>query len=168
MMLTHSQIPSPLGELHAYASEEGVRALVFDGANLARNGVIGEVADDPGHPILRALAEQIGQYFERQRQAFDVPLDPIGTAFQKSVWRALCAIPYGETRSYSQQARALGKPAAVRAVGAANGRNPLSIVVPCHRVVGANGKLTGYAGGLERKRALLEHEGVLPARLPLV
>lgn len=163
MTLWRKHIDSPLGTLRAYASDRGLRALVYQGAELSRNGVKGDVEDAPEHPALCALAEQLAQYFTWQRQVFDLPLDPFGTPFQQRVWQALQAIPFGETRSYGEQARAIGKPSAVRAVGAANGRNPLSIVIPCHRVIGANGKLTGYAGGLRLKRALLEHEGAFRA-----
>lgn len=103
---------------------------------------------------------QLQEYFAGARSTFDLPFDMRGTAFQKQVWEQLLAIPYGETRSYGDIARRLGKPAANRAVGAANGRNPLSIVVPCHRVIGASGTLTGFAGGLDAKRVLLELEGI--------
>ena len=102
---------------------------------------------------------QLQEYFSGTRQTFDLPLDVSGTAFQQEAWVALQQIPYGTTLTYQQQATAMGRPAAVRAVGTANGRNPLSIVVPCHRVIGANGSLTGYGGGLHRKRWLLSHEG---------
>jgi methylated-DNA-[protein]-cysteine S-methyltransferase len=108
--------------------------------------------------VLERAAAQLGEYFAGARVAFDLPLAPIGTGFQQLVWRALLAIPFGETRSYGEIARAIGRPAASRAVGAANARNPISIVVPCHRVVAASGELTGYAGGLPAKRWLLDHE----------
>jgi methylated-DNA-[protein]-cysteine S-methyltransferase len=113
------------------------------------------------HPVLQQAQTQLREYFAGTRSAFDLPLDlQGGTAFQRSVWDALLAIPRGGTTSYGTLSRSIGQPAAVRAVGAAVGRNPLSIVVPCHRVVGADGSLTGYAGGLERKTALLRLEGV--------
>src|SRR5262249_60006260 len=102
---------------------------------------------------------QLGEYFAGRRKVFDLELDFAGTAFQKSVWQALLTIPFGETRSYAEVARQIGNPAAVRAVGAANGRNPISIVAPCHRVIGSTGKLTGFAGGLDVKARLLAHEG---------
>ena len=104
------------------------------------------------------VTEQLRQFFAGDRQDFDLVLDPAGTPFQQQVWRALRGIPYGETRSYADIARALGSPTATRAVGAANGRNPIGIVVPCHRVIGADGSLTGYAGGVHNKRWLLDHE----------
>ncbi|MDI1272447.1 methylated-DNA--[protein]-cysteine S-methyltransferase [Polaromonas sp.] len=116
----------------------------------------------PGHPVLQEVIRQLGEYFAGQRTEFDVPLDlAYGTAFQQSVWQALLKIPQGGTASYGEVSQRIGKPAAVRAVGAAVGRNPVSIIVPCHRVMGANGALTGYAGGLDRKTALLKLEGVL-------
>ena len=113
---------------------------------------------DGTHPLVSLAARQLGEYFGGIRREFDLPLDLRGTDFQVSVWKALLKIPYGETRSYGQIALELGKAAAVRAVGAANGANPIAIVVPCHRVIGARGALTGYGGGLDRKRFLLELE----------
>lgn len=110
--------------------------------------------------LLRAAAQQLDEYFAGTRTAFELPLRPEGTAFQRQAWQALCDIPYGQTRSYAQQARAVGRPAATRAIGAANGRNPIAIIVPCHRVIGSDGSLTGYAGGEAVKRWLLDHEGV--------
>ena len=107
---------------------------------------------------LRPVVEQLREYAAGARQLFDVPLAPVGTAFQRAVRAALLDVPYGQTRTYGQVAEVLGRPTATRAVGAANGANPLAVVVPCHRVVGADGLLTGYAGGLERKRLLLDHE----------
>lgn len=112
-----------------------------------------------GRPAaVAAAAEQIEEYFSGERLAFDLPLDPVGTAFQRSVWFALDEIPYGETASYGAIAARVGKPSAFRAVGATNGRNPIPLVLPCHRVIGASGKLVGYGGGLELKEALLAHE----------
>ena len=115
-------------------------------------------AQGPVSPVLAQAAAQLAEYFAGQRQSFTVPLAPRGTPFQQEVWRALCAIPYGQTRSYGQLAAALGRPAAARAVGGACRRNPIWLMIPCHRVVGASGSLTGYAGGLERKKALLALE----------
>lgn len=109
--------------------------------------------------LLRAAAQQLDEYFAGTRTAFDLPLRAAGTTFQRQAWQALCAIPFGETRSYAQQARAVGRPTATRAIGAANGRNPIAIIVPCHRVIGSDGSLTGYAGGETVKRWLLNHEG---------
>ncbi|MGD0579681.1 MAG: methylated-DNA--[protein]-cysteine S-methyltransferase [Bryobacteraceae bacterium] len=120
-----------------------------------------EWAREPSNSVLAAAVQQLGEYFAREREAFSIPLRPAGTPFQLRVWKALEEIPYGHTRTYLDIARALGQPAAVRAVGAANGRNPLPIFVPCHRVIGTNDSLTGYGGGLEVKLALLQLEGVL-------
>jgi methylated-DNA-[protein]-cysteine S-methyltransferase len=121
---------------------------------------------DAEHPVLKQVSLQLAEYFAGQRSHFDVPLDlACGTAFQQSVWQALLAIPQGSTASYGEVSRRIGKPAAVRAVGAAVGRNPVSIIVPCHRVMGADGSLTGYAGGLHRKVALLKLEGALEENL---
>jgi methylated-DNA-[protein]-cysteine S-methyltransferase len=114
--------------------------------------------EDPRHPVLRQAERQLKEYFAGTRTVFDLPLDFHGTDFQKRVWAALLAIPFGETRSYGEIARALGKPSAMRAVGAANGRNPISIIAPCHRVTGAAGQLTGFAGGLKAKAHLLALE----------
>ncbi len=118
-------------------------------------------------PVLQSCARQLGEYFSGKRHSFDLPLAATGTAFQRAVWAALADIPYGESRSYRDIAQAIGNPAAVRAVGAANGRNPLPIVVPCHRVIGSDGSLTGFAGGLQAKTCLLQLEGVLPASPPV-
>ena len=165
-------IPSPLGPLLAFASEAGVRAIVFSDSDPARNGVEGDIVSaSPGMSeteTLVNLAEQLGEYFDGKRTEFNVPLDPVGTEFQLQAWQELRKIPFGKTRTYAEQAAAIGKTSAVRAVGTANGRNPLTIVVPCHRVIGADGTLTGFAGGLDRKRALLKLEGVknFEAELP--
>jgi methylated-DNA-[protein]-cysteine S-methyltransferase len=112
-------------------------------------------AEDAGDPVLGAAAAQLAGYFAGERRAFELPLAPVGTPFQREVWRRIWGVGYGRTSTYGELATALGRPAAARAVGAATGRNPLAILVPCHRVVGRDGSLTGYAGGLERKRALL-------------
>ena len=139
--------------------------LVSDGEKLLRiefpqfHQGDGEPAQDP---VLASCAGQLAEYFRGERQHFDLPLGAQGTHFQHSVWAALARIPHGETRSYRDIAQAIGKPSAVRAVGSANGRNPLPIVVPCHRVIGADGSLTGFAGGLQAKTCLLQLEGVLP------
>ena len=114
--------------------------------------------ETPDHPVLVETERQLGEYFAGERRTFDVPLSFAGTDFQKRVWAALLAIPFGETRSYGEIADQLGAPGASRAVGAANGRNPISIIAPCHRVLGSNGKLTGFAGGLEAKAFLLDLE----------
>lgn len=161
MALAHCRLATPLGVMHAFASARGLRALVFDGRDPAANGVAGVVVAGAHRAVLRSCAEQLSAYFRGALRSFALPLDPIGTEFQRQAWRALQQIPYGETRSYGQQAAAIDRPSAVRAIGAANGRNPLTIVVPCHRVIGARGALTGFASGLGNKRALLELEGAL-------
>ncbi len=152
------------------ASEAGLRALLFPDEregrvvlDLTPGDGVDPAATERQRAHLDAAALQLDEYFERRRTTFDVALDPVGTPFQRAAWMALLEIPYGETRSYGQQAVALGSPTAVRAVGSANGRNPISIIVPCHRVVGADGSLTGYAGGMDRKRFLLELEAGQPA-----
>jgi methylated-DNA-[protein]-cysteine S-methyltransferase len=162
MTLEHTTFPTPLGPMHAFASDVGLRAILFDGSDPATNGVVGELREAPRNDLLRACSAQLGEYFAGRRRAFDLPLDPVGTPFQQAAWRALREIPFGETRSYAEQAAAIGRPSAVRAIGAANGRNPLTIVVPCHRVIGSGGQLTGFASGIDNKRALLELEGALP------
>ncbi|MGJ7490562.1 methylated-DNA--[protein]-cysteine S-methyltransferase [Variovorax sp. ZT4R33] len=151
---------SPLGGVTLAATDDGLAGLWFDRQRHLPD-MSGWQADDT-HPVLRAAAAQLQDYFAGTRDAFDLPLDlSHGTAFQQAVWQALCAIPSGATTSYGALSLQVGKPTAVRAVGAAVGRNPISVIVPCHRVLGANGSLTGYAGGLERKTALLAREGAL-------
>jgi len=167
MGLVKTSMSSPVGELKLVASDAGLVAVLWpeDDPKRVRPG---DAREDAAHPILRKAVAQLQEYFAGKRSEFDLPLDARGTEFQKLVWEQLLAIPYGETRSYGQLAARLGKPTASRAVGAANGRNPLSIVVPCHRVIGTSGALTGFAGGLETKRVLLELEGVLtPGQKPL-
>jgi len=151
---------SPLGRLLLAASQEGLAGVWFAGQrHLPSAAAVASWPEDPDHPVLQAAATQLGAYFQGQRASWDLPLDlSAGTPFQQSVWHALLTIPRGETRSYGQVAQQIDRPAAVRAVGTAVGRNPLSIVVPCHRVIGAKGDLTGYAGGLDRKLALLRLE----------
>jgi methylated-DNA-[protein]-cysteine S-methyltransferase len=150
---------SPVGELTLVADDRGLAAILWenDRPDRVRLGTLRESAD---HPVLVETERQLAQYFAGTRRTFDVPLSFAGTDFQKRVWAALLAIPFGETRSYGEIADQLGAPGASRAVGAANGRNPISIIAPCHRVVGSNGKLTGFAGGLEAKRFLLDLEQV--------
>jgi methylated-DNA-[protein]-cysteine S-methyltransferase len=152
--------PSPLGPLTLVAADSGLRAVLWNGNDLARAG-FGEpfpVEPSTRSPMLIETARQLDEYFAGSRTSFDLPLDLRGTPFQQQAWRALASIPYGETRTYAEQAVRLGRPTAFRAVGAANGRNPISIVLPCHRVIGSDGSLTGFAGGLEAKRWLLDHE----------
>jgi methylated-DNA-[protein]-cysteine S-methyltransferase len=141
------------------AGESGIRSIEF-----APVRSVGGQRDD-GSPLIEEAVRQLRAYFLGTRREFELPLDPQGTAFQKRVWRHLITIPYGQTRSYRQVAESIGAPLAVRAVGAANGANPIPIVVPCHRVIGAGGKLTGYGGGLPLKQKLLELEGCTTMRL---
>ena len=151
-------IASPVGEPKLVAGPGGLAAILWENDD-PRRVKLRLAGEDEDHPILIATARQLGEYFDGRRRVFDLPLDFGGTDFQKQVWRALLTIPFGETRSYAQIAAQLGRPKAVRAVGAANGRNPISIVAPCHRVIGTNGALTGFAGGLKAKAYLLRLEG---------
>jgi methylated-DNA-[protein]-cysteine S-methyltransferase len=154
MTYVFKTLPSPVGELKLIASDQGLAAILWENDRPGRVR-LGPMVENPAHPILVETERQLKDYFAGRLQAFTVPLDFHGTAFQKQVWAALLAIPFGETRSYGEIARQLGRPTASRAVGAANGRNPISIIAPCHRVVGSNGALTGFAGGLEVKELLL-------------
>ena len=155
-------ITSPVGPLTLVASDRGLRAILWERDPPSRVR-IGTPVEDPDHPLLCETARQLDEYFAGRRQRFELPLDFRGSEFQKKVWAALLTIPFGETRSYTQIAEQLGDRKAVRAVGAANGRNPISIVAPCHRVIGADGSLTGFAGGLANKRFLLTLEHALPS-----
>jgi methylated-DNA-[protein]-cysteine S-methyltransferase len=148
---------SPVGTLKLVASDKGLAAILWENDNPKRVR-LSRIVENKTHPVLLEMERQLGEYFAGSRQAFTVKLDPVGTEFQGKVWKALMEIPFGETRSYGEIATSIGHPRAVRAVGAANGRNPLSIVVPCHRAIGASGKLTGFAGGLETKEFLLTLE----------
>ncbi len=148
---------SPVGALKLVANDHGLAAILWENDDPKRVR-LGELVEAPQHPVLVETERQLRDYFAGKRRAFSLKLAFTGTEFQRKVWTALIQIPFGETRSYAQIARQIGRPKAVRAVGAANGRNPLSIVAPCHRVIGANGKLTGFAGGLETKAFLLRLE----------
>lgn len=159
MTYAYKTVPSPVGELTLVASDKGLTAILWENDDPDRVR-LADRTEQPDHPILVETARQLGEYFAGKRSAFDLPLDFQGTDFQKRVWAQLLAIPFGETRSYGEIARALGQPTASRAVGAANGKNPISIVAPCHRVVGTNGSLTGFAGGLQAKQRLLAIEGL--------
>lgn len=152
-MLSMIVIESPLGPLHLVATGDGLTVVHLPGSDDAvPEAPVGETA------VLARAATQLREYFAGTRQMFDVPLAPAGTAFQQGVWRVLATIPYGATWSYGDVARAIGQPSASRAVGAANGRNPIAIIVPCHRVIGTSGALTGYGGGMAAKKWLLAHE----------
>lgn len=153
-MRTHTSVASPVGPITLVEEDGACVGLWMD----APADLPPERIGAPDDATLPALREQLAAYFAGELRVFDVPLAAGGTAFQQRVWAALRQVPYGTTCSYGELARAIGAPTAARAVGAANGRNPIGIVVPCHRVIGSSGTLTGYAGGLARKRALLDHE----------
>jgi methylated-DNA-[protein]-cysteine S-methyltransferase len=157
MTLFYKEIKSPVGKLKLVASSKALVAVLWEQERPNRVK-LGTMNLDPQHPILIEAERQLSEYLAGERIDFDLPLQLDGTEFQKRVWQALREIPFGKTKSYLDLARAVGSPEASRAVGAANGKNPLSIVVPCHRVVGADGALTGFAGGLETKAALLAFE----------
>lgn len=154
----YRRMDSPVGTLTLVATARGLAAVMWD---LDPSAVVRPDlwTKENEHPILVATARQLAEYFDRKRQTFDLPLDVAGTAFQHRVWGALRTIPFGETRSYADIAQQIGQPSASRAVGAANGKNPVAIVTPCHRVIGSNGTLTGFAGGIDNKAWLLTHEG---------
>jgi methylated-DNA-[protein]-cysteine S-methyltransferase len=154
MSLAYKVMESPVGKLKLVASDKGLVAILWE-KDSPRRVRLSETVANEQHPILVKAERQLGEYFAGKRKAFSVALDMRGTRFQKDVWEALLAIPFGETRSYGQLAKQLGNPRASRAVGAANGKNPVSIIVPCHRVIGSSGKLTGFAGGLDTKAHLL-------------
>ena len=154
---SYNSMKSPVGVLKLVASDRGLAAILWENDSSSRVK-LGTLVKDNNHPVLRETARQLNDYFAGKRQGFSVQFDVAGTGFQKEVWQALATIPFGETRTYGEIARQIGRPKAVRAVGAANGKNPLSIVVPCHRVIGSNGKLTGFAGGFDTKAALLKLE----------
>ncbi len=152
--MRRSGLVTPVGSLQLFATERGLSGVFFEQHHPAPT-----LRAEEGDSALLSLARvQLTEYFAGARKVFSVPLDPVGTVFQKLVWTGLTKIPYGDHQSYAWLARELQKPKAVRAVGSANRKNPLSIIVPCHRVLGADGSLTGYAGGLERKQWLLAHE----------
>ncbi|WP_447903297.1 methylated-DNA--[protein]-cysteine S-methyltransferase [Pseudomonas serbica] len=164
MTYTCITLASPVGELKLVAKGSRLAAILWENDKPGRVR-LGPMSEAPDNEVLQRTAQQLGEYFAGTRQTFELELDFAGTEFQKKVWMALLTIPFGETRSYSQIAAQIGNPSAVRAVGAANGRNPISIVAPCHRVIGASGQLTGFAGGLEAKQTLLSLESHTP-RLP--
>jgi methylated-DNA-[protein]-cysteine S-methyltransferase len=149
---------TPVGDLTLIASDQGLRAILWPKLSPLKAGIHPRPHRNPEHPILVKTAAQLDEYFTGSRTRFDIPLDLQGTRFQLAAWRSLADIPFGATNSYGRQAAALGIPKAARAVGAANGANPVCIVLPCHRVIGANGSLTGFGGGLPTKQWLLDHE----------
>lgn len=155
--MRYAQVETPIGTLTVVAGETGIRQVLWDGQPLPEGATPGSGG------ILDAAVGQIREYFAGTRNTFDLPLELVGTPFQQKVWRELGGIPFGGTISYGEQARRVGRPQAARAVGAANGRNPVPIVLPCHRVIGSGGELTGFGGGLDVKRALLNHEAAVIA-----
>jgi methylated-DNA-[protein]-cysteine S-methyltransferase len=159
MTTCYTWLDTPIGPTLLTAEDDALTRVSMGAPREAVQDDWEPVSSERG--ILAEACGQLADYFAGARLAFDLPLAPAGTAFQRRVWDALCAVPYGETSTYGRVARSLGDPQAVRAVGAANGRNPIGIVVPCHRVVGSDGTLTGYAGGLDRKRWLLRHEATV-------
>ncbi|MGX1173065.1 MULTISPECIES: methylated-DNA--[protein]-cysteine S-methyltransferase [Pseudomonas] len=158
MLPLYKTIPSPVGQLILVARETRLAAILWENERLNRVR-LGPLEEDTQHPVLKETERQLLEYFAGQRRRFELELDFAGTDFQVRVWQALLTIPFGETRSYRDIAVQIGQPTAVRAVGAANGRNPISIIAPCHRVIGSSGSLTGFAGGLAAKQLLLSLEG---------
>lgn len=157
MQLVYMYMDSPVGALKLVAHDQALVAVMWDNEDHKRVR-LAELIEDRQHPILLRVKKQLEEYFAGQRQQFDLPLDFQGTDFQQQVWQALLTIPYGEKRSYKEIAVQIGNEKAVRAVGAANGRNPISIIAPCHRVIGSSGALVGFAGGLDKKQILLSLE----------
>lgn len=157
MQLVYMYMDSPVGALKLVAHDQALVAVMWDNEDHKRVR-LAELIKNIQHPMLLKVKQQLEQYFAGQRQQFNLPLDFQGTDFQQQVWRALLTIPYGETRSYKDIALQIGNEKAVRAVGAANGRNPISIIAPCHRVIGSGGALVGFAGGLDKKQILLSLE----------
>ena len=164
MPYEYTLMPSPVGQLTLVARDGKLSAILWE-TERANRVRLGELHEANNSPVLLEAQRQLQEYFAGTRNQFTLELDFTGTDFQKQVWQALLTIPFGETRSYSQIAQQIGNPKAVRAVGAANGRNPISIIAPCHRVIGASGELTGFAGGLQAKQYLLALEGTGQAEL---
>ncbi len=167
-MLYSTTHVTPVGTLTLVASDQGLRAVLWPKRSPRRAGISPRPRGDQNHPILRKAVLQLDEYFAGSRTSFDLPLDLEGTRFQVAAWRSLADIPFGTTTTYGRQAAALGIPTAARAVGAANGANPVCIVLPCHRVIGANGSLTGFGGGLPVKQWLLDHEAHVLTTLTIV
>ncbi|USR72792.1 methylated-DNA--[protein]-cysteine S-methyltransferase [Acinetobacter junii] len=157
MQLVYMYMDSPVGALKLVAHDQALVAVMWDNEDHKRVRLV-KPLEDHQHPMLQRVKKQLEEYFVGQRQQFDLPLDFQGTDFQQQVWKALLTIPYGETRSYKEIALQIGNEKAVRAVGAANGKNPISIIAPCHRVIGSGGALVGFAGGLDKKQILLSLE----------
>jgi len=158
MVYAYKIMESPINELKLVASSKGVAGILWKNDKMGRTPHLDSAIEDNKHSLLLETERQLKEYFSRARQVFNLPLDFSGNAFNQKVWAALLTIPYGETRSYGEIAKQIGAPKAARAVGAANGKNPIAIIAPCHRVIGSNGRLTGFAGGLEAKAHLLALE----------
>ena len=158
MSYVFSMMKSPVGHLKLVGSDVGLAGVLWEHDRAKRVPHLQNALEQVDHPVLLESRLQLEEYFQGKRKRFDLKLDFVGTAFNRKIWDALLAIPYGETRTYGRIAKEIGSPRAMRAVGAANGRNPISIIAPCHRVIGSNGKLTGFAGGLETKAFLLRLE----------
>lgn len=160
-----STVKAPFGTLTVVASERGVRFCTFENESHPKQLDVLNITDSATHACIAPVLQQLNEYLSGERQTFDLALDLHGTDFQKDAWRVLAKVPYGKTWSYAQQATSIGRPTATRAIGAANGRNPVAVILPCHRIIGANGALTGFGGGISVKQWLLEHErNVLSAR----
>lgn len=157
----YSQFTSPLGDLHILANSSQLVAVIFDKNWKSYSKKIKPALNYSKNEVIQKTEIQLAEYFSGQRKEFDIPLDINGTAFQVLVWKSLLEIPYGQTQSYSEQARSIHKPKAIRAVGAASGKNKISIIIPCHRVIGQNGVLTGFSGGINLKKKLLELENAI-------
>ncbi len=160
MQYVYKTLSSPVGKLKLVASAQGLAGVLWENDKASRVPHLATPTEQPQHPVLLIAEQQLQEYFAGTRTVFDLPLDFCGNDFSQKVWHALLTIPYGQTRTYSQIAEAIGSPKAARAVGMANSKNPISIIAPCHRVIGANGKLTGFAGGMEAKAYLLQLEGI--------
>lgn len=167
MPYAYTTMTSPVGTLTLVASDKGLAAILWEHEK-ANRVPLQEMQEEPQNPLLQDTMRQLQEYFAGTRKSFSIPLDFQGTDFQKKVWNALLSIPYGETRSYTDIATQVNSLKAVRAVGAANGKNPVSIIAPCHRVIGSNGDLTGFAGGLAAKTLLLSLEGHAEKQLSLI
>jgi methylated-DNA-[protein]-cysteine S-methyltransferase len=163
-MIRFTRFDTPLGPMIAIAGDAGITNVDFLDAKYARR-VQPEWVHEPEAPVLAACRRQLGEYFAGRRTRFELALAPRGTPFQERIWREIAVVPFGETITYAELARRAGAPGHARAAGAATGRNPVGVVIPCHRIVGTDGSLTGYAGGLDRKRRLLELEGALQGSL---
>ena len=164
MTTKYARFETPLGTMFAVATDGEITRLDFTDAKYVAK-LDDDAIEDAKDPVLASCAKQMAEYFAGKRDTFDLPVAPRGTGFQESVWREIARVPFGKTITYSELARRAGAPGSARAAGAATGRNPIAVAIPCHRIVGADGSLTGYAGGLPRKTKLLELEGVLQGSL---